>query len=215
MLQFMGSQRAGHDLATKHQPGSEESISNHEFKLQVERYWDWNTKLMYLFPRLPQQMTMTGQLQPTKIYSAAVLEASSLRSTCQQDHIPQKSVGRSPSLPPLGSWYSLACGSATATSICHHMTSPLCLCAWVFPGGSVVKNLPAKAGDVGSILGWNNPLETETESHSSILAWKILWTEVSGRLQSRGPQRVGHDWKTKQHSPLAVVTTPVTGLGPT
>ena len=91
MLQFMGSQRARHDLATKHQPGSEESISNHEFKLQVERYWDWNTKLMYSFPRLPEQMTMTGQLQPTKIYSAAVLEASSLRSRCQQDHIPRKS----------------------------------------------------------------------------------------------------------------------------
>ena len=46
---------------------------------------------MYSFPRLPEQMTMTGQLQPTKIYSAAVLDASSLRSRCQQDHIPRKS----------------------------------------------------------------------------------------------------------------------------
>ena len=39
--------------------------------------------------------------------------------------------------------------------------------------GSVVKNLPANAGDVVRSLGWEDPLEKETESHSSILAWEI------------------------------------------
>ena len=63
----------------------------------------------------------------------------------------------------------------------------------VFSGGSVVKNLPANAGDTGLSLGWEDPLEKEMATHSSILAWKIPWTEVPGRLQSVGLQRVGRD----------------------
>ena len=59
-----------------------------------------------------------------------------------------------------------------------------------FPGGSVVKNLPASAGDVGLILGWEDALEKEVATHSSILAWRIPWTEELGRLQSMGSQRV-------------------------
>ena len=42
-------------------------------------------------------------------------------------------------------------------------------------------------------MGWEDPLEKEMATHSSILAWKILWTEEPGRLQSIGLQRVGHD----------------------
>ena len=52
-------------------------------------------------------------------------------------------------------------------------------------GGTVVKNLPAKAGDAGdtgSILGWEDPLEKEMATHSSILAWRIPWTEEPGGL---------------------------------
>ena len=41
-------------------------------------------------------------------------------------------------------------------------------------------------------LGWEDPLEKEMATHSSILAWKIPWTEESGRLQSMGSLRVGH-----------------------
>ena len=43
-------------------------------------------------------------------------------------------------------------------------------------------------------LGWEDPLEKEIVTHSSIIAWKIPWTEEPGRLQSMGSQRVGHDW---------------------
>ena len=57
----------------------------------------------------------------------------------------------------------------------------------------VVKNLSANAGDAGSIIGQEDPLEKEMETHSSILAWRILWTEEPGRLQSIGLQRVRHD----------------------
>ena len=55
----------------------------------------------------------------------------------------------------------------------------------VFPGGSVVKNLPANAGDVGSIPGLEDPMEEGMATHSSIPAWEIPWTEEPDRLQSR------------------------------
>ena len=42
-------------------------------------------------------------------------------------------------------------------------------------------------------LGWEDPLEKEMATHSSIIAWKIPWMEEPGRLQSMGSQRVGHD----------------------
>ena len=51
---------------------------------------------------------------------------------------------------------------------------------------------------VGS-LGQKDPLEKEMATHSSVLAWKIPWTEESGGLQSMGSQRVGHDSATNTH----------------
>ena len=57
----------------------------------------------------------------------------------------------------------------------------------------MVKNPPAKAGDAVRSLGWEDPLEEETATHSSVLAWEIPRTKEPGRLQSMGSQRVGHD----------------------
>ena len=59
----------------------------------------------------------------------------------------------------------------------------------------VVKNLPVNAGDIdaGSIPGSEEPLEKGMATYSSILAWRIPWTEEPGGLQSMGLQRVGHD----------------------
>ena len=62
-----------------------------------------------------------------------------------------------------------------------------------FHSGSV-KNLSAVRETQVPSLGWEDPLEEGMASHSSILAWRILWTEEPGRgLQSIGSQRVGHD----------------------
>ena len=62
-----------------------------------------------------------------------------------------------------------------------------------FPGGSVIKNLPAmQEMQVGS-LGRDDPLERGMATHSSILAWRIPWTEEPGGLQSIGSQGVGHN----------------------
>ena len=58
-----------------------------------------------------------------------------------------------------------------------------------FPGGSDRKVFDRSAGDP-SFLGWEDPLEKEMATHSSILASKIPWTEEPGRLQSMGSQRV-------------------------
>ena len=58
-----------------------------------------------------------------------------------------------------------------------------------FPGGSVVKIPPANAGDMGLIPGWEDPLEKEMATHSSILAWEILWAEESGGVQFTGSQK--------------------------
>ena len=72
---------------------------------------------------------------------------------------------------------------------------------WDFPSGSVVMNLPANAEDSGDVvwsLGWKHPMEEGMETHSSILAWRIPWTEEPGELQSMGSQRVGHDWATER-----------------
>ena len=69
---------------------------------------------------------------------------------------------------------------------------------WFIPGGSDWdENLPAMLETWVQSPGWEDSLEKEMVTHSSILAWKILWTEDPGGLQSIGSQRVGHDWATK------------------
>ena len=62
-----------------------------------------------------------------------------------------------------------------------------------FPGGSEVKASASNAGDLGLIPGSGRSLEKEMAIHSSILAWRIPWTEKPSRLQPTGSQRVGHN----------------------
>ena len=59
--------------------------------------------------------------------------------------------------------------------------------------GSAVKNLPAVQETRVQSLGQEDPLEEAMATHSSILAWRIPWTEEPGGLQSIGLQRVEHD----------------------
>ena len=62
-----------------------------------------------------------------------------------------------------------------------------------FPGGSDNKESACNAEDPGSIPGSGRSLEKEMATQSTILAWRIPWTEEPGRQQSMGLQRVGHD----------------------
>ena len=63
---------------------------------------------------------------------------------------------------------------------------------WTSLVAQLVKNLPAVQETRVQSLGWEDPLEKEMATHSSILAWKISWTEEPGGLQSMRSQRVGH-----------------------
>ena len=62
-----------------------------------------------------------------------------------------------------------------------------------FRVAQMVKRLPTMQETQVRSLGQEDPLEKEMATHSSSLAWKIPWTEESGRLQSMGSRRVGHD----------------------
>ena len=64
---------------------------------------------------------------------------------------------------------------------------------WASLVAQSIKNLPAVQETQVRSLGWEDPLEKEMATHSSILAWKISWTEEPGGLQSMGSQRVGYD----------------------
>ena len=57
----------------------------------------------------------------------------------------------------------------------------------------MVKSLPVMLETQVQSLGWEDPLQKGMATHSSILAWRIPWTEEPGGLQSMGSQRVGHD----------------------
>ena len=59
-----------------------------------------------------------------------------------------------------------------------------------------IRHLPAMQETQVRSLGWEDPLEKEMATHSSIPAWRIPWTEEPGGLQSTGSQRVRHDWAT-------------------
>ena len=62
-----------------------------------------------------------------------------------------------------------------------------------FPGGSVVKNPPARQEMQVQSLDQEDPLEKEMTTHSSMLSGEILWAEEPERLQSTGSQRAGHE----------------------
>ena len=66
-------------------------------------------------------------------------------------------------------------------------------CMYWLPGGSEVKNLPAMRETQVQSLSWEDPLGKGMVAPSSMLAWRIPWTEKPGGLQSMGSERVGHD----------------------
>ena len=70
--------------------------------------------------------------------------------------------------------------------------------SWASLVAQMVKNPPAMWETWVWSLGWEDPLEEDMAIHSSVLAWRIPWTEKLGGLQSTVLQRVGHDWVTKK-----------------
>ena len=95
---------------------------------------------------------------------------------------------------------SFPCGKIPGPPLTDCVTLVECLIQDLkaFPGGSVVKNWPAMQETWVQFLGQESPLEEEMATRSSILAWRIQWTEEPGRLQSMELQRVRYDLATKQ-----------------
>ena len=80
---------------------------------------------------------------------------------------------------------------------------------WASQVALVVKNSSTNAGGakaLSSTLGWEDPLKEGMTIHSSILAWRIPWTEEPGGLWSTGSQRVRHDWSDLARVKLALVS---------
>ena len=95
------------------------------------------------------------------------------------------------SLYVLQTSFLYAFGKSTSSGVCPSKDTNL---IHGFKRGSLVKNLPASAGDKQvQSLDQEDHLEKEMAACSSILAWKIPWTEECGRLQSMESERVGHD----------------------
>ena len=69
---------------------------------------------------------------------------------------------------------------------------------WASLAAQTVENLPAVEETWVQLLAREDPLKKGMVTHSSILAWEILWTEESDELQSMGSQRLRHDLATKQ-----------------
>ena len=91
-----------------------------------------------------------------------------------------------------GAWWAAVYGVAQSRTRLKWLSSS-CNLTPGFPGDSVVKNLPAMQMLVRSLV-WEYPLEKEMATHSSILVWEFPCTEEPGGLQSKGSQRVGHNW---------------------
>ena len=79
-----------------------------------------------------------------------------------------------------------------SVSSCHDLP-PCCVCLGSSLVAQAVKNLPAMQETCVHSLGWEDPLEKAMATDSSILAWRISWTEESGRLLSMGLKRVGYN----------------------
>ena len=100
-----------------------------------------------------------------------------------------------------GPWEADAVGiRCTKHTYCSTMLlPPLLHCYapfWGFPGGSDSKESACDAGDLDWSPGWEGPQGKRMATHSSILAWRIPWTEELGGLQYVVSQRVRHDWAT-------------------
>ena len=83
--------------------------------------------------------------------------------------------------------------SRTQFSLCH-----ICM-SWASLVAQMVKHLPAMQETRVGSLGWEDSLEKEMAIHSSILAWRIPWTEEPGRLQSMGLQKLDTTYQLNHH----------------
>ena len=105
----------------------------------------------------------------------------------------------------LSDWHTLSLVSVTPFSPSpHQYLCPLSNLCRIFLMAQMVKNLPAMQETQVWSPCWEDCLEKEMASHSSILVWRIPWTEEPDGLQSKGSQSAGHDWMTNTFTFISV-----------
>ena len=82
----------------------------------------------------------------------------------------------------------------------------------VFPVAQLLKNLPSMRETWVRSLGWEDPLEKGMATHSSILAWRIPWTEDPGGLQSTGSHRLWDNWVANTFTFINILLNYTTGI---
>ena len=107
----------------------------------------------------------------------------------------QRSAGKRLTTSSLWRRWTLVCSACDVNSPALADFSPTKM-SLDFPGGSMVKNLPAIQKPLVQSLGQEDLLEEKVATHSSILAWRIPWTEEPGRLQSMASQSDTTEWLT-------------------
>ena len=142
-------------------------------QLQSPPYWIITSRKGYYILQLPQVILMTRQAW--EIFHEKI---SSLRKEPYFTNLHINLAQRR------NNWYFYWINN-------HYHTQQASLVA------QMVKNLPARQETWVWSLGWEDPLEEGMATHSSILAYRIPWTEEPGGLQAMGLQRVRQDWATK------------------
>ena len=166
-------------------------MSQQECTHQCLRFLTPNTEGMGLVPVLGTKIpyaTWCGQKEKKRMYSKFRSSSPSQTLIPSLGHKMYTDKGRMTN-KKLKTLYILT----AALGEHSHNHNQLSLIKWASLVAQTVKSLPAVWETQVQSLGWEDPLEKEMVTHSSILAWKIPWTEEPGELQPTRSQRVRHD----------------------
>ena len=166
-----------------------------------------NYKLTFLIYQF-RHSVMSNSLQPHDYYNMPGSVHHQLLNPAQthvhrvSDAIQPSHSLSSPSFPASGSFpmcqFFASCGQSfgalTTASVLPMNIQDWFPLRWASMVAQLVKNLPAMQETPVQFLGWEDPLEKGIVTHSSILAWRIPWTEEHGRLQSMGSQSDTTEW---------------------
>ena len=153
---------------------------------------------------------MLSLCHSTKSVTLTLFQKMSLHACLTRVWLLQLEVWVEPPALSCGSCLSWHIGWSLCTSWNRDLTgsslrvlwewNKLILIHWASLVAQLVKSLSAVQQNWVWSLCWEDPLEKEKATHSSILAWRIPWTEEVGGLLSMGLRRVGHDWVTNTHN---------------
>ena len=176
-------------------------LNKNEPKIFNKRIWR-KLSILVLQAWLAQRLKRLPGMRETRV-----------RSLGQEDSLEKEMATHSSTLAWRIPWREEPDGlqSMGSQRVGHDWAASLSLSLWfLYLWASLVaqrlKHLPAMWETWVQSLGWEDPLEKERATHSSILAWRTPWREEPNGLQSMGSQIVGHDWVNSLHFTRLVIT---------